>query len=310
MPRAKPNWQSNFPPRSPATNWNAWFASVVFREGPFRWLHTLAYRPADRFTGHPIASLEGLGERPETAWMVSLGGVQSPVHVAGDAPLTALASGVTSGEAAWNWSHDALTVGGTLLGRPTRLTATLLAPQVLPWLKVTGLLEYRGLAAGFELAWGDERWQGAGLVDHAWGGHLPVPAHTLLPGAWQWDVLWDEGEPRCLHTALTARWLGLGFSPKAFRDEGGRVRAVRTTPVDVEVEDNGLPTVWRGSIGGRGYRAERDGKALVPFKGGAYFGFTYTMGDRKGVGFSRVLRHGGKPGGLGATVLQPGLSNG
>lgn len=310
MPRSKPTWQSHFPARSPVNTWNAWFASIAFRDGPFRWLHTHAYLPSERALGQPVASLEGFGEAPDTAWMAALGGLQPPLHIAADLPLAAGPTGVTNGETGWDWSGDSLVITGSLLGRPTRLTASAISPHVMQWLKVTGLLEYRSVAAGFDLEWGDERWQGAGLLDHAWGGHLPVPASTLLPGAWQWNLLWDDGDERRLHAALTARWLGIGFSPKAFRDEGGRVRSVRTTPIDVEVDDNGLPTVWHGVIGGRRYRAERDGKALVPFRGGAYFGFTYTMDNRKGVGFSRCLRHVGKPGTLASPLLQPGLSNG
>lgn len=307
MPRAKLPWQSNFPPRTPASAWNAWFAVVVFHDGPFRWLMTQAFKPAERApAGHPVASIEGFGDAPQSAWMAGFHGLQPPLHTASEHLIVAEAAGLDAGDTVWRWS-DALEVEGTLLGRPTNLHATAVSAQAMQWLKISGLLDYRSFSADVTLRWGDEIWHGAGLLEHAWGGHLPVPASTILPGSWQWDLLWDEGEPRHLHAALTARWLGIGFSPKAFRDEGGRVRSVRTSPVDIDVDDNGIPTVWHGEIGGRAYRAERDGKPLIPFKGGAYFGFSYTMGDRRGVGLSRCLRHTPRPSPLPGQLFQPSL---
>lgn len=293
MPRIKPSWQALLAPRSPADQWNLWFTLGLFAEGPFSWVRTHAFQPAAVQPGVPVASLEGFGATPDTAWMVGLRGAQAPVHAAAAEPARATPAALEAGDNRWHWgADDALTAAGALLGRPSALTASRIAGHTMPWIKLTGLAQFRTHTADIELRWGDETWRGAGLIGHAWGGYLPMPVSRMLPGTWQWDVLWEPGEPRRFYAAVTMRWLGFGFGPRAFRCDGTSVRAVSAAPVEVDAEDGGVPNAWRGKIGGKAYRAERSCKPLFPFKGGAYGAFTYTMGASRGLGYSEVITHG------------------
>lgn len=292
MPRTKSSWQALLAPRSPADQWNLWFAVALFAEGPFSWVRTHVFQPAAAQPGVPVASLEGFGAAPDTAWMVGLRGAQAPSHFAAPDPAQATAAALEAGENRWHWGGDALVIAGGLLGRPTTLEAGAVAPHGMPWVKLAGLAELRTHTADMELRWGDERWRGAGLFGHAWGGHLPMPVSRMLPGTWQWDILWEPGAPRRVHSAVTMRWLGFGFGPRAYRCDGASVRAVSAAPVEIEAEDAGVPNAWRGKIGGKAYRAERACKPLFPFKGAAYGAFSYTMGDVKGIGYSEVISPG------------------
>lgn len=289
MTRHASSWNSHFPARKPAEHWNGWFAIALFEEGPFAWLKTHVFQPASRGRGYPVASLEGFGNAPDVAWMAGMRGLRQPVHASAAVPAVFSQTGVSAGDSRWRWENDELVAEGVLLGRPTRLRASRIGPQAMPWAGIKNFLYYRSLAADMELQWGDECWQGAGLVEHAWGGYLPVPAAQLVPGDWQWDVFWEPGKQRRMYVSLSARWMGLGFVPRAFADDGS-VSPVESTPIVVDADDDGIPTVWSGAIDGRSFRAERSGKSLAPFRGGAFFGFLYAMEGRRGVGFSeRIL---------------------
>lgn len=292
MPRAKSSWQALLAPRSPADQWNLWSVLAVFQNGPFSWVRTHVFQPAAVPPGVPVASLEGFGSEPDTAWMVGLRGAQAPSHFAAPAPARATAAALEAGGNHWHWAGDALAVTGALLGRATTLEASNIAAHGMPWVKLTGLAQFRTHTADIELRWGDERWRGAGLVARAWGGHLPMPVGRMLPGTWQWDVLWEPGPQRRFYAAVTMRWLGFGFGPRAFRCDGASVRAVSAAPVEIDAEEAGIPNAWHGKIGGRRYRAERSSIPLYPFKGAAYGAFSYTMGEAKGIGFSEIITQG------------------
>jgi hypothetical protein len=296
MSRPQTAWQSHFAARKPASQWNGWFAIALFEDGPFTWLKTHAYQPAAKAHGFPVASLEGFGTEPDIAWMAGMRGISPPVHLPSQEPVLQEPNGFAAGATAWRWEKNELVVEGELLGRFARLRATNIGPQAMHWAKFTNFLHYRSLSADLELTWGDERWPGVGLVEHAWGGYLPVPALQLVPGAWQWDVFWEPGKERKVMASLSARWLGLGFVPRAFSDSAGSVRNVESTPISVDAENEGIPSVWSGTLDGESFRAERSGKSLAPFKGGAFFGFQYTMAGRRGIGFSeRILSDSKRP---------------
>ncbi len=218
-------------------------------------------------------------------------GLRLPFHAASNAPCQISANQLENDYTRWRHMNDTVCINGNLAGRPSELHASAIAAQPMEWSNMRGMLTYRSFTCDMQFRWGDEVYSGVGLLEHAWGGHLPLPVGRLIPGSWQWDVLWEKDAPeRTIYACLSSKLAGsVGYAPRIFADRAGNVQELGGSAVEIGAYQDGAPTFWHGILGTEVYRAERVGKALFPFPRGAFFGSQYDLNGRRGIGFSERI---------------------
>lgn len=277
-------------PRAPWRKWNVWSAVVLLREGPFHWVKTHCYLPAKRRRGSPLATMGGFTGEPQSAWMGGLRGDAFPLHYEEAHRPELEPEGLTLHHGGWSWAGPDVVISGLLSGRETRLTGTRMGAP-MPWLSLSTLLVYWSWSVQWRLTWGQEVWTGVGLIEHAHGGYLPLPALVPL-GRWQWDLLWGNGDDHELRAGLSGHWMGMGVPLGAFLDVDGAVAKVSGAHITLHSTRDDLPFEWSGVMGSQRYQARRVGKPVRPFPGTAFFGFRYVSAQGEGIGFTQC---GGNP---------------
>jgi hypothetical protein len=269
-------------PRDDAS-WEGWFAIAIGAPGSaVRWTKTHVFRDDRSASGSPISALEGLDAEGEIVTFAAIESRVVTMHV----PLE---------RAAIAASAAALVEVTGARARVRREGVVELDVELhdrMDWVRIPKMLRYVGacgLASGtITIDGARHALHGAGVVEHAFGAHVPFDPLRFVRGPWHWDVLSiDEGVTVAAALWITAPGLGMRGVRATGRLPGGAA-SVRAHAIERASEAR-----WRARLRDGDVELEYEAVAsteranVVP--GGGFVGFDFE-GTLRGRGARRVVR--------------------
>jgi hypothetical protein len=244
-------WRARAPEHA---TWDAYFFIAIFPNG--EWCKVHAFSGGPRYC---TSALEGIdGEAQE----VVLLGRSHAVERHRSPPRDVSVSG--SGEV-----------------RAPRLEARVEAADPFFWIKVPRFLSYFSATGAARVTVDGVARDAFGVLEHAWGGSIPVNLEHASPRRWHWDVV-SLGGTR-FFAGLGVGPLLLGAHGAARTSEGASLSRVSRLRIRVhewsELPDREVPRRWSGTMVARDGTLHYDARATTPaspeLAGGGFLGFTW-----------------------------------